>query len=87
MGDGGRRRGAPRGRDRSTTGRARREWSRDGQHLYFTMQDRGQVRLMRVPQGGGAPERLVADRGSVGQWALASDGTLDLRLHHAGAPG
>ncbi len=52
------------------------EWSRDGQHLYFTMQERGQVRLMRVPQAGGAPERLVAERGSVAAWTLAGDGAL-----------
>jgi dipeptidyl aminopeptidase/acylaminoacyl peptidase len=52
------------------------EWSRDGQHLYFTVQDRGHVRLMRVPQRGGSGEQMVSDRGSVGRWALATDGTL-----------
>ena len=52
------------------------EWSHDGRFLYVTMQEKGEVRLIRLPQGGGAPERLIADRGSVGQWALASDGTV-----------
>ncbi len=47
------------------------EWSHDGRLLYVTMQERGDVRLIRAAAGGGAPERLVADRGSVGQWALA----------------
>ena len=52
------------------------EWSHDGQHLYVTLQERGEVRLIRLPQGGGAAERLVTDRGSVGQWARSHDGTL-----------
>jgi dipeptidyl aminopeptidase/acylaminoacyl peptidase len=52
------------------------EWSRDGRFLYATMQERGEVRLLRFPAAGGAPERSIAERGSVGQWALASDGTL-----------
>ena len=52
------------------------EWSRDGQHLYATLQERGGVRLIRLPLAGGAAERLVTDRGSVGQWALSHDGTL-----------
>jgi dipeptidyl aminopeptidase/acylaminoacyl peptidase len=51
-------------------------WSGDGAHLYFTMQERGQVRLMRIAQGGGAPEPLVANRGSVSAWSLANDGTI-----------
>jgi dipeptidyl aminopeptidase/acylaminoacyl peptidase len=62
------------------------EWSRDGQHLYFTMQERGQVRLMRVPQGGGTPERLVAERGSVGAWALAADGTVAFAFTSPASP-
>ncbi len=52
------------------------QWSHDGQHLYFTIQERGDVYLMRAPRDGGAPERLVAERGTVGRWALARDGTV-----------
>ncbi len=62
------------------------EWSRDGQHLYVTMQERGEVRLVRLPQAGGTPERLVTDRGSVGRWALASDGTLVYGLTSPAGP-
>ncbi len=62
------------------------QWSRDGQHLYFTIQDRGHVRLLRVPRDGGAPERLVAARGSVGQWALATNGTLVYGFTPPGSP-
>jgi dipeptidyl aminopeptidase/acylaminoacyl peptidase len=52
------------------------EWSHDGKHLYVTLQERGEVRLIRLPLAGGAPDRLIAERGSVGQWALAADGTV-----------
>jgi len=51
-------------------------WSHDGRFLYVTLQEKGEVRLLRLPAGGGMPERPIADRGSVGQWALASDGTV-----------
>ena len=46
------------------------QWSADGRHLYFTVQERGNVRLMRLPAAGGAPEVVVGERGSVGAWAL-----------------
>jgi dipeptidyl aminopeptidase/acylaminoacyl peptidase len=53
------------------------KWSPDSRFLYVTLQEKGDVRLIRLPQqGGGAPERLIADPGSVGQWALARDGTV-----------
>jgi dipeptidyl aminopeptidase/acylaminoacyl peptidase len=40
------------------------EWSADGQHLYFALEDDRSVQLARVPAGGGAVERLT-DRGRV----------------------
>jgi dipeptidyl aminopeptidase/acylaminoacyl peptidase len=46
------------------------QWSADGRHVYFTVQERGNVRLMRLPATGGAPEVVVGDRGGVGAWAL-----------------
>ncbi|MBA3271534.1 MAG: S9 family peptidase [Acidobacteria bacterium] len=52
------------------------EWSADGQHLYVTLQERGHVRMVRLPEAGGPPERVVTERGSVGNWALADNGTL-----------
>ena len=30
------------------------QWSADGRHVYFTVQERGEVRLARLPAGGGA---------------------------------
>ena len=62
------------------------EWSRNGQYLYFTMQERGMVRLMRMPQAGGTPERLVAERGSVGSWTLSADGTVAFAFTSPSSP-
>ncbi|MGE0813353.1 MAG: prolyl oligopeptidase family serine peptidase [Vicinamibacterales bacterium] len=46
------------------------QWSGDGRHVYFTVQERGNVRLMRLPAAGGAPEVVVGERGAVGAWSL-----------------
>ena len=46
-------------------------WSADGAHVYFTVQERGTVKLVRVRSTGGAPEAIVAERGSVGAWSEA----------------
>ena len=43
----------------STTAKGRREWTADGSAVLFTVQERGHVRLYRVPvttNGGGSPE-------------------------------
>ena len=48
-------------------------WGRDGRHLYFTVQERGSVKLVRLPAAGGAPEPVVAARGAVGGWSVAGD--------------
>jgi len=49
------------------------EWSPAGTHVYFTVQRRGSVSLMRMPVTGGAPDAVVTDRGTVGSWSLAKD--------------
>ena len=45
-------------------------WSADGRHVYFTLQERGDVRLARLPAAGGAVDLVVKDRGSVGAWGV-----------------
>ncbi len=70
-------------------------WSADGRHVYFAVQDRGEVRLARLPAGGGAAELVVTDRGSVGGWDLGRstlayafsgpDGPADLYTRNVGA--
>ena len=51
-------------------------WSPDGKSIYFTVEERGNVRLYRVPVAGGAPEAVVSERGSVGSWSLDANGSL-----------
>ena len=55
------------------------QWSADGAWIYFTVEERGDVRLYRVPPAGGAPEVVAppsGERGSVGAWSVAKDGTV-----------
>jgi dipeptidyl aminopeptidase/acylaminoacyl peptidase len=52
------------------------QWSPDSRAVYFTIQERGSVHLVRLPISGGKPEYVVKDLGSVGGWSLAKDGTL-----------
>jgi dipeptidyl aminopeptidase/acylaminoacyl peptidase len=51
-------------------------WAPDGAAIYFTVQERGMVRLYRLKTSGGAPERVVADRGTVGAFSVGRDGAL-----------
>jgi dipeptidyl aminopeptidase/acylaminoacyl peptidase len=48
----------------------------DGAWVYFTVQERGLVRLYRIPTGGGAAEPVVAAAGRVGAYSLGRDGAL-----------
>jgi dipeptidyl aminopeptidase/acylaminoacyl peptidase len=55
------------------------QWSADGAWIYFTVEERGDVRLYRVPSAGGAPEVVAppsGERGTVGAWSVAKDGTV-----------
>jgi dipeptidyl aminopeptidase/acylaminoacyl peptidase len=49
------------------------EWSPDGQHLYFTVQERGNVALVRSPARGGANTSIVSERASVNSFSVARD--------------
>jgi len=49
------------------------QWAPDGSAVYFTVQERGQVRLYRVPVSGGKPEAVVAGRGAVGSFSIAKN--------------
>src|SRR6185295_7366960 len=51
-------------------------WSADGNSVYFTVLDRGNVRLDRMPIAGGQPEVVVNDRGSVGAWSVANNNAI-----------
>jgi dipeptidyl aminopeptidase/acylaminoacyl peptidase len=49
------------------------EWSPDGTAILFTVQERGHVRLYRVPVAGGKPEAVVSERGAVGSFSIAKN--------------
>ena len=49
------------------------QWSSDGRHVYFPLQDRGSVKLMRLPAGGGTAEIVAGERGNVGAFSTARD--------------
>ena len=52
------------------------QFSPDGRHLYFTVQERGDTLLVRMPLAGGAPEVVVGDRGRVTEFTLAKGGLV-----------
>jgi dipeptidyl aminopeptidase/acylaminoacyl peptidase len=51
-------------------------WSPDGRWVYFSVQERGHVRLYRLPAGGGKAEIVVSDPGRVEGWSLARGGGI-----------
>lgn len=48
-------------------------WSSDGQAVFFTVQERGNIRLYRMPVNGGKPTIAVEERGRVGAWSVHGD--------------
>jgi dipeptidyl aminopeptidase/acylaminoacyl peptidase len=52
------------------------DWSADGNWIYTTVQERGSVKLMRIPSGGGDGQTVVGDAGQVGAWSVASTGRM-----------
>src|SRR5207245_3817189 len=49
------------------------QWAPDGSALYFTVQERGYVRLYRASVAGGKPEAIVSERGTVGSFSIAKN--------------
>jgi dipeptidyl aminopeptidase/acylaminoacyl peptidase len=65
------------------------KWSGDGAWLYFTVQERGDVRLYRVAAAGGAPEVIAppaGERGSIGAWSVSKTGALAYALTTPDSP-
>src|SRR5438552_14873324 len=48
-------------------------WSADGRSVLFTVQERGSVRLYRMPAIGGKAVPVVEERGRVGSWSAHGD--------------
>ena len=64
-------------------------WAPDGKALLFTVQERGDTRLYRLPVAGGAPEPVAPDpgqHGSVGSWSISRTGQIAYSMTTAGAP-
>ena len=51
-------------------------WSPDGGSVYFSLQQRGHVRLYRQAPGSESPELVVGDPGRVEGWSVARGGAL-----------
>jgi dipeptidyl aminopeptidase/acylaminoacyl peptidase len=51
-------------------------WDPDGTAVYFTIQERGSFKLVRLPVSGGSPEYLLKDPGFVGSWSVGKAGAL-----------
>lgn len=52
------------------------EWSPEGDFLYFTVQERGNVRLYRMPVNGGKAQPVVTAPGIVGAFSVGKRGTI-----------
>ncbi len=59
-------------------------WAPDGSAVYFTVQERGHVRLYRLPAAGGSPEVIVREPGAVGSWSVAKGSLVAYAFHTAG---
>src|SRR5437867_7273386 len=51
-------------------------WSSDGSAVYFTVQERGNIRLYRLPVSGGQAEVVVTANGTVGGWSVSQSGAI-----------
>jgi len=57
------------------------QWSPAGDSVYFTVQERGNVRLYRMPIAGGSATVVApapGERGSVGSWSIAKGPNADV---------
>ncbi len=52
------------------------QWAPDGNSVYFTVQERGSIHLVRLPLASPKPEYIVNDIGTVGGWSVRKDGAL-----------
>jgi dipeptidyl aminopeptidase/acylaminoacyl peptidase len=62
------------------------EWSADGKHLYFTVEDDRAVYLARIAAAGGAVEPLTSGRQVVGSPSIGRDGVIAVVGGTAAAP-
>ncbi len=63
------------------------EYSEDGKHIYFRLEDSGENHIARIPAGGGRITRPIAGQFSAGAYSLADNGTLVARISMPKLPG
>ena len=83
------------GRGRREVGRAidnrqgHPEWAPEGGSLYFTVQERGSVRLYRLAASGGSPQVVAPtprEPGAVGSWSIARGGRVAFSMASRSSP-
>jgi len=52
------------------------QWAPDGNSVYFTVQERGSIHLVREALSGAKPEYVLEETGSVAGWSVAKGGAL-----------
>lgn len=62
-------------------------WAPDGSAVFFTVQERGNNHLYRLPLGGGAGEVIVGDTGYLTSWSAAKGGKLAYTFRTPSDPG
>jgi len=63
------------------------EYSEDGKHIYFELEDSGEDHIARIPSGGGRITRPISGQISAGPYSLADNGTLVARISKPKLPG
>jgi dipeptidyl aminopeptidase/acylaminoacyl peptidase len=56
------------------------QWSPDGSAVYFTVQQRGSLHLVRLPIAGGQPDYVVNDDGAIAGWSAGGNGAIAYAL-------
>ncbi|MGI9074092.1 MAG: S9 family peptidase [Bryobacteraceae bacterium] len=51
-------------------------WAPDGSSVYVTYQERGNIRLARLPISGGQPEIVLSELGTVGSFSVGKQGEI-----------
>ena len=82
--DGGEPRLLTEGLDRNVSGL---EYSEDGKHIYFQLEDSGENHIARIPAGGGRITRPISGQLSAGGYSLADNGALVARISMPKLPG
>jgi len=63
------------------------EYSEDGKHIYFQLEDSGEDHIARIPAEGGRITRPISGHISAGGYSLAKNGALVARISKPKLPG